>query len=128
MTIILFIIELLIAIFTKGFIRNHVGDVLVVILIYTFFRTFWNGSKPFLLLSIFLFAILVEIAQAYNLTEMLHIHNKSTLGIIIGCSFDWGDILCYAIGIGICYFIDTFKDKKNTTIHNRRKAYINKIY
>lgn len=110
-TVVWLVIEVLIALFVSGFVRNYVGDVLVVILMYTFIRTFWNGAKEVLSLYLFLFAVVIEIAQWGRLTDILSIDNRSALGVVIGSSFDWGDILSYAIGAGICYLVETLNDR-----------------
>lgn len=60
-TVILFIVELLIAFFVSGFVRAHLGDTLVAILIYCFLRTFYSGARRTLPCYVFLFAVLVEV-------------------------------------------------------------------
>jgi hypothetical protein len=102
-TVILFVTELLIALFVKGFVRHYVGDVLVVILIYCFMRIFIRGLTRTLPLYVFLFAGLVEIGQAYNVVGLLSLESGSALAIAIGSSFDWMDMICYAIGAIVCY-------------------------
>ena len=63
-TIIIFLVELCIALFVRDrFIRPYMGDLLVVVLLYTFVRI-WFPKKPQLLpLYIFLFAAGVEALQ-----------------------------------------------------------------
>ena len=63
-TFILLIIEVLIALFVHdAFIRPYIGDVLVVIVIYTFVRIFIQERFVFLPLFVFIFATLVEVLQ-----------------------------------------------------------------
>ena len=68
----LFIIEVLIALFVHDrFIRPYVGDFLVVILIYCFVRSFFNLPVITTAASVFLFACAVEMAQYFNVANLL---------------------------------------------------------
>lgn len=109
---VLFACEVLIAVYAKGFVRNHLGDVLVVILLYCLVRTFFRGFRMLLPVYIFLFAVLVEAAQACRITDMLSISRESVLAVVTGTSFDWGDILCYAAGSVACIACDKLFIKK----------------
>ena len=61
------ITEIIIAVFVKdNFIRNNLGDVLVVVLIYCFIKTFIRNEMKLLWLYIFIFAVLIEIGQYFN--------------------------------------------------------------
>jgi len=102
-TVILFVTELLIARFASGFLRHYVGDVLVVILIYSFLRIFIRGLRRTLPLYVFIFAGVIEVAQAYNVVELLSLESGSVLAVAIGNSFDWMDLICYATGASLCY-------------------------
>jgi Protein of unknown function (DUF2809) len=101
-TILLFLIEVCIAIFIKdGFVRPFVGDVLVVILIYCFLQSFWKIRPTIATAGIFVFACAVEGLQYLNIVDKLGWRSYKLLVIILGSSFDWGDIVAYAIGSGI---------------------------
>lgn len=101
--IILAIIEVLIALFVRdNFIRPYVGDMLVVILIYCFIRIFIPDKLKFLPLYVFIFALVVEISQYFNLIDTLGLSESYLAQCILGSSFDFKDILCYALGCVIC--------------------------
>lgn len=100
---IFFVIEILIAYFGSGFIRHYIGDMLVVPLIYCSVRIFTNRLQRTLPLYVFAFAVVVESSQAMNIVDVLSIKSGSVLAIAIGSSFDWVDILCYAISALFCY-------------------------
>jgi hypothetical protein len=99
-------VEVLIALFTKdNFIREHLGDVLVVVLIYCFIKTFIRSEIKLLWLYIFLFAALVEIGQYYNFVDMIGLGDNRLARIIFGTTFDVNDIICYLVGcVGIWIF------------------------
>ena len=95
---IIFIIECLIAIFLKqGFIRENVGDILVVPCNYVLLRVVFPQNIKYLALYVLIFAIIVEILQLLNITTILSNNNK-ILSIVLGGTFDVKDIICYIIG------------------------------
>ncbi|PZO41866.1 MAG: DUF2809 domain-containing protein [Pseudanabaena frigida] len=102
LTILLFLIEVCIAIwFDDRFIRAFVGDVLVVILIYCFIRSFWKSNETVVALSVFAFACAIEGLQYLNLIDRLGLGQYKLLVIILGSTFDWTDIIAYALGTAI---------------------------
>lgn len=107
----LFLIEVLIAtIFRKiYFLRAYVGDILVVMLIYTFVLSFLKvKNKDKLLVGIFLFAVAIEILQFFKITELLGFSKGSIGYILMGNYFSWEDIICYAVG---CILLKIFNSK-----------------
>ena len=96
---IVLIIEIIIALFVKDtIIRPYVGDILVVILVYSFIRSIVEKRIKFLPIYVLIFATMVEIAQYYRIVEVLNLNNYRVISIIIGASFDFKDILCYIFG------------------------------
>lgn len=108
--LLIFIIEVVIALFVKDkIIRPYGGDVLVVIMMYYFLKAFTDIKPIYLCIGTLLFAYAIEIAQYFNMVEILGVQNNKVLTIILGSSFSWGDMLAYTIGAVICYFIDRKK-------------------
>ena len=109
-SLLLFVAELLIGMYTHGFVRNYIGDVLVVILIYTLFRTV-SPEKPkasFLLPTcILIFAFAVEFLQLWGFCDRFGIENR-LLRIIIGTGFSIEDLVSYTVGIIPCYVAELF--------------------
>ena len=98
-TIILLTIEVLIALFVHdNFIRPYVGDILVVILLYTFVRSFVPEKIRLLPLYIFLFAAGVEVLQYFRIVDLLGLENNRFFSVLIGSVFDVKDIVCYGVG------------------------------
>ena len=99
-TIFLFIVEVLIA--TKlayiDWLRAYFGDVLVVILIYTFIQSFFDFDKTKTIIGVFLFACAIEFAQYFHFAELLGFKDNKIAMIFLGNSFSWIDILCYVFG------------------------------
>lgn len=113
LTILLFLVEVLIATKLRDifFVRAYLGDVIVVILLYTFVRTFLQIDREKLIVGIFIFSCLVEFAQYFNIAEKLGFQPGSLMYIVIGNSFSWIDILCYAVGCLIVYTSFQFSKK-----------------
>lgn len=106
-SIIIFFIEVIIAKFVDdAFIRPYGGDILVVILIYYFVKSFVQVKPFYLVLGVLLFAYMVEVGQYFKMVEVLGLQDYKVMSIVLGTSFSWIDILCYTIGAIICYLID----------------------
>ena len=81
-------------------VRPYGGDYLCVIFLYTLIQTFWNLPVRPLALWIFLFACFVEVTQYFHLADRLGFTKPSIIRTLMGYSFTWVDIGCYALGIG----------------------------
>ena len=102
--------EIYIAICVKGgFVRHYAGDVLVVILLYTLARAVFSAPPLNLPLKIFAFAAL-ELAQYFGAVQILGVENK-ILKIMIGGTFDFTDLLCYAAGCVLAGAAEKFESK-----------------
>ena len=100
LTILLFIIEVLIAVYLKdGFIRHTFGDFLAVILIYSFFKSFIKINSVNLAISVLVFAFIVEFLQLFNLLEILNLNNNNLAKTILGSTFSITDLVAYTLGI-----------------------------
>jgi hypothetical protein len=65
-------IEILIALFVRDrFVRPYLGDVLVVMLVYCFVRTFFDLAVLPLTVGVLLFAFTIEFLQYLNIVEVL---------------------------------------------------------
>ena len=106
-TIVLFIIEVLIALYVKdAIIRPYGGDFLVVILLYYFVRTFWKSKPLPIALGVLIFAYTVEVLQYFNIVKFLGLKGNRLAEIIIGTGFSWWDMVAYTLGILTVYLVD----------------------
>ena len=100
-----FLIETAIALFINDtVIRPFIGDVLVVICIYFFLRSFLPFSHLQIVIAVLVFSFLVEIGQYFNLIKILKLNNNRVARIIIGTTFCPADFLAYFIG-GVFLFV-----------------------
>ncbi len=112
--VVLLIVEIMIAFYTSGWIRNYLGDVLVVIFLYALYRAVFieRPSKWFVLPSIILIiAFCVEFLQLWGICNRLGIHNRYVL-ILLGASFSVTDLMCYVSGIVPCFLIEYMMKKR----------------
>ena len=92
-------VEVLIALFVHDrFIRPYLGDVLVVPVVYLFLRLLFPTGLPWLSAAVTLFAMGVELGQAFGLVELLGLGHIPFFRILLGPTFDWADLLCYRAG------------------------------
>lgn len=96
-------IEIIIGRFAHGFIRAYIGDVLVIPLIYCFARIFYVRPAVWLPAGVGGLGIFAEILQYFDTCGVLGIPKGSLLGILLGSSADFADIVCYAVGVLLIY-------------------------
>lgn len=107
----LLIVEVLIALFIKNeFIRSSVGDVLVVILIYCFIQAFFAVDKKKTIIGVGIFALLVEISQAFKLVEKLNLQDSQFFTTVLGTTFDLNDIWAYLAGCAVVWMLEFYDD------------------
>ena len=114
LAILILIIEMSIAIYVHdSFIRPYIGDLLVVIFIYCFLKSFVSLSTSNAALYVLLFSYFVEALQYFRIVQHLGFQRNNLARIIIGTSFDWKDILMYTIGIVTVVIIESVFSSEN---------------
>jgi Protein of unknown function (DUF2809) len=114
LTIILFSIEVLIALFVKdSLIRPFVGDVLVVCLIYCFLRIFLNFSVWKIALGVLVFACLIEILQYFDFVKLIGFENNRVISVILGRTFEWSDFAAYFAGFLLILFFEKIRQNNH---------------
>ena len=94
--ILILVLEILIGVYVRdNFVRPYVGDMLVTVLLCCLSRAIFPKRSP--ALPVFVFAALVEAAQGLGLAEALGVEG-TVIGVILGSTFDWRDIVCYGVG------------------------------
>ena len=110
----LFFVEVLIALYVHDdFIRPYVGDMIVTVVVWSFARIVFPDKFRLMSLYVMIFAILVEIGQYFNYVDILGITNP-ILVTMMGTSFAWADIACYAVGCVIAAISDIIRFRKKT--------------
>jgi hypothetical protein len=105
----LFVVEIFIALFAHDrIVRPFVGDMLVVILIFTLCRTVVIVNYFRLALCVLFFSFAVEIGQYFNLISILGLQHNALARIVIGMTFDVHDLLAYGAGVLLIFAIGLF--------------------
>jgi len=113
LTILLFITEVLIALYVHdNIIRPYIGDLLVVILIYCFVKSFFNFPVFKTATGVLLFSYSVEILQYLKLVDLLGLQHSNAANIIIGNSFEWIDMVAYTVGFLTILFVEKIIAKR----------------
>ena len=119
--LVLFIVEVLIARYAHdAFVRPYIGDFLVVILLYCLIKSFCNVPTLLTAVGVLFFSYTVEILQYFKLVELLGLQNYSLARILIGTTFQWGDLVAYAIGIGVVVLIENNVFKPNKQSYEKK--------
>lgn len=107
LAVLIFAVEVLIALFiTDRFIRPYLGDVLVVILIYCFIRSFLQAPVFPLAMLVLLFSFTIELLQYINIVKKLGLENSKIASTVIGTQFEWIDLAAYIAGIAIVLVVE----------------------
>jgi|SRR5690606_703886 len=107
----LLIVEILIALFIQNeTIRGAIGDVLVVILIYCFLQAIFQMDKKKTIIGVGIFALVVEISQAFKLVEKLNLQDSKFFSTVLGTTFDLNDIWAYVAGCAVVWMLEFYDD------------------
>ncbi|MFA7244757.1 MAG: DUF2809 domain-containing protein [Candidatus Magasanikbacteria bacterium] len=113
LTIFIFLIEILIALFVHdNFIRPYLGDMLVVVLIYCFLKSFLKFSVLNIAIFVLSFSFTIEFFQYINIIKVLNLEKSKIAQTVLGTSFSYIDLLTYTIGITIVIIIEKYWFKK----------------
>ena len=105
----LMLTEILIAAFVKGgFVRSYLGDVFITLLICFFVQALFKKRIKFLPLYVFIFSVIVEVCQYFDLVKLLGLENYRLISVWFGRSFSFYDIICYAVGCALFFVVDFF--------------------
>jgi hypothetical protein len=98
----IFAIEVMIALFVRdSFVRPYLGDVLVVILIYSFIKAFLDFPVLPVAIFVLLFAFTIELLQYIHIVEILGLRDSKIVSTVLGTSFAWYDMFAYIAGFVI---------------------------
>lgn len=86
--------------------RPYVGDVLVVILIYSFIKSFLNLPEVELALGVLVFAFTIEFFQYIKVVNLLGWEDSNLARTVRGTSFAWLDMLAYVVGVGFVLIVE----------------------
>jgi len=89
-----------------AWVRPYAGDLLAVVLVYATLRMVLALPAPALATVSFLVGAIVEAIQYLGIHEIFGIAHHPLLAVVVGTTFQWEDLLAYAIGALIALLID----------------------
>lgn len=105
--ILLLAAEIYIGLYVRDrFIRPYFGDVLVTALLCCLWRAVYPKGVRLLPVYVFAFSVVVEITQYFDLVALLGWENNALISTLMGRSFSWKDILCYAVGCAAFWAVE----------------------
>lgn len=114
----LLLVEIYIGLFVRDrFIRPYFGDVLVTVLLCCLVRAVYPKGLRLLPVYVLSFATLVEIAQYFDVVALMGLEHNAFISTIVGRSYSWKDILCYAVGCAAFWVVEVLCRRKRKPLH-----------
>lgn len=114
------IVEIMIVLFIQNeTIRGSIGGILTVILLYCFIQAFFGVDKKKTIIGVGVFAVLVEISQAFKPIEKLNLQENPIFPTLVG-TFDLNDIWAYLAGCALVWMLEFSNENKRP---QRRKFF-----
>lgn len=88
-------------------IRGFLGDLVIVMVLYSFFKSIADFDSVKLSIFIISFSFLLETLQYFKIILLLGFKENYLTKIIFGSVFDPFDLLAYLIGVFLIFSIDT---------------------
>jgi hypothetical protein len=109
LTISIFILEVLIALFARdNFVRPYLGDALVVILMYCFVKSFFSLPVFTVAIAVLIFSFVIEFLQYANVLAVIGLDRSRIAKTLLGYSFEWIDLLAYTMGISVILVVEKY--------------------
>jgi hypothetical protein len=107
LAVLLFVVEVLIAIYVRdSIVRPYGGDFLVVILIYCFIKAFWNAPVIIAAISTLIFSYVIEFLQYLKFVKVIGLGNSHIANVVLGNSFAWSDMVAYTLGVATVLLVE----------------------
>lgn len=71
----------------------------MVILLYCIFKSFIKAKSIYVALAVLIIAFIIEFLQMVNLLEYLNLQNSTIAKLVLGSTFQIGDLIAYTLGI-----------------------------
>lgn len=113
LSLLFFLIEIAIAKYVTGWIRSYLGDVLVIMLIYSAVMTIIKLNKKVVVLLTLILAFAIEFSQYFKLAELLGFEKGSIAYIVLGNTFSVEDLICYLVGGFVILIIESMPLRNN---------------
>ena len=98
------------AVFVKElFLQSYICDVLIILWFFFLLKSFFKGANYELAHYALLFTIVLEIAEFYQVIELLGLQDNKVAKMALGSAFDWFDLLVYGITWLLIISIESYR-------------------
>ena len=108
LALIIFLIEIAIAKYMSGWVRSYLGDVLVIVLLYSAIMSVAALNKKAVVLFTLIIAFIIEFGQYFKLVDQLGFAPDSLAYIVLGNTFSVEDLGCYVVGAILILLFERF--------------------
>jgi hypothetical protein len=114
--LLLLIAEIFIALYiSDDFIRPYFGDMLVVILIYCFVKSFADTPVIPTATAVLFLAFVIEFLQYLHIIDRLGWRKYKIANLVMGNLFQWLDLVMYTAGILLVIIIERYRSTRSQT-------------
>lgn len=99
-------LSILIWLDNQTFIRGYIGDLIIVIFLYSLLGFFTRLQPRIIAIIVLTFSFVIEFLQLVKIIDILGIHPTLITSVILGSTFDIFDLLMYLIGVTTIFLID----------------------
>ncbi|MDC9723814.1 MAG: DUF2809 domain-containing protein [Urechidicola sp.] len=92
--------------YNNEFIRFVLGDFLVVILLYSFNKSFIKINPRYIAILVLIIAYMIEFLQLINILKILNVKPNTLTRMVLGSTFSVEDMIAYSLGVAVIYCID----------------------
>ena len=86
----------------------YIGDALWALMVFLLFGFFFRTkSTRWVTIAALTFSYCIEISQLYHATWIDAVRANPLGGVILGFSFLWSDLVCYVVGVGLGYVMES---------------------
>jgi hypothetical protein len=101
-------------------IRPYVGDGLAVVLVYLGLRAVTTLTIRTALLAAVAIAFAIEFGQYFHLIDRLGLRHNRVARLVLGTTFDVGDLVCYVAGAAVTGLIESVRSRGSVFSSPRR--------
>jgi hypothetical protein len=107
LSILIFVVEVLIALYVHDtIVRPYIGDLLVVVLLYCFVKSFADTPVFATAVSVMVFSYLIETLQYFKIINILGLQHSAFARVIMGTAFAWIDMVAYTAGTALVILVE----------------------
>jgi hypothetical protein len=95
-------------------IHLYLGDTLWALMVFLMVGLIFHCKESrWIALAALLFSFCIEISQLYHAPWIDELRSNRVAGLVLGFGFLWSDLICYSIGVGFGYLMETIISRRS---------------